>query len=871
MPRATHQENAKEEAWQDSTSRKSEGGTMSSIRHRISIALVVLAGAASIAPTHVLASERPIKEILESRFGWDVNLTKVEQPGSTQQERNICTVESGDVCQPGGGSEQPGGFKYAESVAAAPNGNVYVADRAHNRVQELKAGGEFVLMFGWNVDKTKVDGGAPQSERNVCTAASGDVCQAGVEGTAAGQFDKVYSLAVDPSSGDVYVQEVTGGNFRVDKYTSEGQFVWMAGKEVNETKDKTTGASVAEKNLCMAASGDVCKAGVESPPGSDEHNAFKFENGRGDLLAVGANPAKPTEYLLYIGDEDRVQEIDAAGGEWKGEIRLTTPVAPGNRVIALAIDMTGDVYLVDQAVPGAVSNAVCEFGPAGNEERCFEASPREPNAEAIKINGIALDSEGHLAASEYETSKTRQGPLGSLYETSVFGHVMTRFALPSASGGITFNATGDLYAASEEEVVAYKPVSVAGLKAVEQECTSGPEHETDATENCSLNGEVDPWGVKETQVWFQWGNTCALGSGTPKQPIPNEQSIEGVKEVPVKVSATIEGLRPNGQEFCYEFAGYDHNAQPPEEALTSPERMSFKTPTVPPRIVGRPVASFETSSSAALVGELNPENTKTRYEFQYAPAKTCASLEAGCAGMAETASHESPVYGKIVTTLEASGLQPATEYRYRLYAINEKDESARNEKGGLPLPEGAFTTAPAPVPQATTGGHSPPGTTSVTISGTVNPDGQPATYAFELGVYNGANTQYGVVFSGPAGASTVPIEKTLALTGLQPGTTYAYRITINSGYGKSTGATERFETTGLPSVLTVPTVLTQLLVPDILFPKEPAKVATKVLTRAQQLANALKACRQKKSKRQRSSCERTARKKYRAKPKTKKK
>jgi hypothetical protein len=101
----------------------------------------------------------------------------------------------------------------------------------------------------------------------------------------------------------------------------------------------------------------------------------------------------------------------------------------------------------------------------------------------------------------------------------------------------------------------------------------------------------------------------------------------------------------------------------------------------------------------------------------------------------------------------------------------------------------------------------------------VNPDGLSATYAFELGVYNGAATQYGTALSGPAGTGTIPIEETLALTGLQPGTTYAYRIEISNGYGSTTGATMIFTTTGLPSVLAEPPVLAQLPVPKISFPK----------------------------------------------------
>ena len=93
------------------------------------------------------------------------------------------------------------------------------------------------------------------------------------------------------------------------------------------------------------------------------------------------------------------------------------------------------------------------------------------------------------------------------------------------------------------------------------------------------------------------------------------------------------------------------------------------------------------------------------------------------------------------------------------------------------------------------------------------PEGQPATYAFELGVYAGAGTQYGTAFRGSVSASGTLVEESLGLSGLQPGTTYAYRITVSSGYGQATGATQTFTTEGLPSVLSVPGALAMLSVP----------------------------------------------------------
>jgi hypothetical protein len=131
-----------------------------------------------------------------------------------------------------------------------------------------------------------------------------------------------------------------------------------------------------------------------------------------------------------------------------------------------------------------------------------------------------------------------------------------------------------------------------------------------------------------------------------------------------------------------------------------------------------------------------------------------------------------------------------------------------------------------------TGGSSAVTATSAVVSGSVDSDGQPATYTFEVGVYNGASTQYGVVFSGQVASSTLPVLKTLPLTGLQPGVTYAYKVTIASGYGAMEGEPVTFTTAGLPSVLVSPTPLALLAVPDVAFPVTTVSTVGKTVRKA---------------------------------------
>jgi hypothetical protein len=777
----------------------------------VAIAMLTGTGAAQ-------AATAPVKEVLTAYFGAKVNKTT---------GANVCSVN--ETCQPAEVSSMPGGFEYPDDVAGAPNGNVYVADRGNARIQELEADGKFVLMFGREVNANKT---------NVCLA--GETCKAGVEGTAAGQLVHPNAVAVD----------------RVDEYTSGGQFVLMFGRDVNKTKEKE-GAPQAERNVCTAASGNECQAGK----GGTEHGALVGPV----VIAVGPNPAKPAENLLYVGEEHRVQEFKP-DGTWVGEISLTSiSSAEGADVRSLVVDQAANVYLFYGV--GNVSN-VREFDSSGTEVKDgrfpLTLVPRSANLAPFSIGAaLALSSTGRLAVSEAEETKNAFVPFGSLYDTST-AQLITEFNLPTVSLGMAFNGNDELYAQtlSPPEIFAFKPRIAATLKTSEADCVAGAEHESDVTLDCTLKGSVDAWGVKETEVWFEWGRTPALGQRTPKQPVANEKLNEGEQELPVSVSSVV-GVRPN-ETFYDRMAGENHNVKAPE-VLSSHPTVSFKTSTVAPRVLSELSAPFVTASSAVMFGGLNPENAPTKYAFQYG---ACENLES-CAPLAETTTRESAAYGEIGASGEATGLLPETTYGYRLVAVNEKGEAAVNETGGTALPAGTFTTGPAPAPRAATGAASAIGTTAATISGMVDPDGQPATYAFEFGVSKGAETRYGVVFSGPAGAGTVPVEETFALSGLQPGTEYAYRITIKSGFGEARGTALTFTTGGLPTVLSLPSVLAQLPVPLVAFPVAQAKVKPKRITAAQRLASALRACKKKPIGR-RLSCNRAARKKYGAKPRQKK-
>jgi DNA-binding beta-propeller fold protein YncE len=771
----------------------------------------------------------PVKLVVTAHYGTKVN----ETTGS-----DTCTAASGNECQPGVEGSAPGEFAHATAIAAAPNGNFYVGDLLNHRVQELTSTGQFVLMFGKDVNATT--GG------DVCTAKevaeAGVKCQAGEAGHEAGALISPQGLAVDPGSGNVYVAEAGSDslpeNDRVDEFTENGAFVLMLGNEVNET----TGANLCTEKEILEA-GVKCKGATPTATGAATGAPGTF------ALTVQASIAvSPADHRLYVGDEHRVQEFNA-NGAFEGEIPLTGLAStPFSRVSGLTIDGAGHVYLtyLQRGTPFPVGGDVLRvFSPSGLEERSFDISRDTPES-FFRVSGISIDAAGRLAVAAFENQGA--GELGELYDAAS-GHLITEFSV-NQTNAIAFGPAGEMFAAggTNGEVTAYGTEPVAELSSQPGACAAGSDLESDATFDCALKGLVNPEGVSQTEAWFQWGLQPGLGESTPHQPV-----ADGAQ--PVAVEGLVKSLPPHTSVFARVSAD-DANVRSPE--LLTSTTQTLTVPLAPPRVLAAPATEFVSASTAVLRGSLNPENAPTSFWFEYCPAAQAASV-AECAAPTTTAAQESARYGPVGVTQEARGLQPATAYRVRMAADNRQTIAGEPEGALVPGTESEFTSAPGAVPTATTGAAMEIGAASAVIQGSVDPGGAPATYVFELA--QASQPTLVVVAKGSAGSGTQNEGESLLLTGLQPATQYVYRIAVP---GQAAGQTATFTTLPVP-LLSTPQALAQLTVPPFAFPK--AGVA-RAETSEQKSKAALKTCKKRAKK---ARCERQAKRKDQQKPKPKRK
>jgi hypothetical protein len=196
---------------------------------------------------------------------------------------------------------------------------------------------------------------------------------------------------------------------------------------------------------------------------------------------------------------------------------------------------------------------------------------------------------------------------------------------------------------------------------------------------------------------------------------------------------------------------------------------------VKPVVEGESVSAVG-RTTATLSGVVNPEFQRVlTCEFAYVGM---APLSARCLPGATGLGIGGTGVG---TGASLVGLEPNTEYHYKLLAKNK-----------IGLEEGleeSFLTLPDP-PAVSTGGASVTGPTTATIPGSVNPG------ASALGILNsqaiaqddttyyveyGGSTGYGQrTATGDAGEGTSVKGETVSLAGLEPGRTYHYRLVASN-------------------------------------------------------------------------------------------
>ncbi len=563
----------------------------------------------------------------------------------------------------------------------------------------------------------------------------------GEPGSGNGQFSFPIGVAVDDSSGDVYVTDDENG--RVEEFSAEGAYLSQFNGSETPAGSLSIPIGVAVDNSTDAAKGDVYVV-------DRGHNVIDVFDSSGKYLSqlVGT----PSTFA----DEVDGVAVDGSGNVWVAEneggvdefsdtgsflshFNTGYPGFSGG----LAVDSDGNVYVVYDDNP----EGVVKFTSTGTHLATWDSF-----SEVITI-AVNKSSNDVFVATKRNGLIEQFGRFGEPYGESLLdfgaGNIQSSY-------GIAVNDTTDTLYVTQgglDKVAVFKAVVLPDART---EAAS----EAQAT-SVKVEGTVNPSGEPVTDCEFEYGKTTEYGQSVPCSPAPGGGSS------PVSVSAQIAGLEPN-TTYHYRVAATNASA-----TRYGADR-TVATEAIAP-VVGAASLLSSARTEATLTAILDPKNSETTYEFVFGETSNYGehtySVNAG-SGFGE----------EHVEAIGLTGLTPSTTYHYAL--------RASNQAGTVTGPDGTFTTAPATPPAVTTGGASNITLTSATVAATIEAQGLETSYALELG----PDTSYGTSIYGEAGYAVEPVGVSVELQDLDPGTTYHYRFVAINSEGRVYGADQTFTT-----------------------------------------------------------------------------
>jgi hypothetical protein len=603
-----------------------------------------------------------------------------------------------------------------------------------------------------------------------------------IAGSGTNALSNPNSVAVDDATGDVYVTDPA--SHRVEKFDSSGNFLLMFGKSVN--------SGTGDPNLCTNAGAptDVCQAGTSttSPGGFEEL-----------VYVVVDNSSGPSAGDVYVGDAEYpapVSKFDSSGRlitSWGEGGQLKGP--PGEEWFTIyggvAVDKAGNLYVhsyfnmfkFDQAgvwQETSSASAPAEFAglaldPAKNiifidaegsvEKRTpfpnltpigFPAS-ESPGARALAVDPGSGDL--YVDSGGTELQHYSSGCSNNCIATESFGSGH----LSNARGLAIDPQSGVLYVANpgEHDIAVFTPL-------IFPDVASGPLQS--GPHSLTLNGQVDPAGGPAiTECYFEYGtaeNTYDLGSAAcspdPGQNPPGSNFAE-----PTLVHAELSGLEPL-ISYHYRLVAVSANG-----ATHGADHVALTVPNLP--LVDSTTSEAVTADGATLSAEINPGFGSTIYRFQYG--------ESGAYG---GRTPPGPSIGSDDTdhlaSATISGLGPGVTYHFRVLATNFA--------GTTFGPDQSFTTPSVPLVSAESA--SAITTTSAILSAKINPSLSPTTYLVDYGptaAYGSITPQSQVV-----GVDGSDHSASVAISGLEPGTVYHYRVVATNAVGVAEGIDQTLTT-----------------------------------------------------------------------------
>ena len=400
-----------------------------------------------------------------------------------------------------GGFYEPSGIAVDNELVSASYGDVYVVDGGHSRVEKFGPDGEFLLMFGGDVNAGT--GG------NVCVA--GESCQAGSDGTGEGEFSSMgfgNTIAVGPS-GAVYV----GDQGRVQVFEPSG--VWR--ENISLTGLSPTGKPEA---LAVSSVGDLY---VHDSTVSGVH---EFEAGgieKGTQLDAGSESvdaiAVDAVGNVYVSDSTGGYHVLKYDSEGKELASFGANTVVGFSEGLAFSNSTNELYAPDSYCTASPSGELCYSkvwtltspppGPLVVSETAMLEQRGAATLESV-VNPEGTEATYHF---EYvDDAKFQSSGFAGATSTASASIGSGLFEDHSVSVSVTGLVSGVLY--HYRLVASSSQGSVSGVAQSFEETPSalieGPWTSDVAATSATIAARIDPQGVT-TEYRLEYGQSSSYG------------------------------------------------------------------------------------------------------------------------------------------------------------------------------------------------------------------------------------------------------------------------------------------------------------------------------------------------------------------------
>lgn len=569
-------------------------------------------------------------------FGWGV------RDGSPEPQ--TCDEQSG--CRAGTGGVAGGELNLARGgLARDQAGNLYVFENGtvglgpgiefNLRIQVFDPAGDFLRSFGGDVVASGPDDSTNNEIQSVRVAATTGTFKLGfkspvpgssLEETAAlpynasaGQLQAAMNAlpSIGAAGGSVVVSGGPGNGTGSTPYEIEFQGtvggddvvpLSLSGSNLLQDSEVTTVQDGGAPEICVPASGDVCKIGV---PGIGPGEFSNFPP-RGDQIEFGPNNT------LYVADAHRIEEFET-DGSYKGEvsfsgIHASNPAFPIDLTPqTLTVDpVSGDLYLSFHFPDGGTSQPVTSWRltPTGEIVPPAPLLSSAKGADGLAAGALATDSAGDLFAGVAPinlNSESVDFSRSHLLELDPSGTSSDDCCIdPGEYAALTtnvVNAAGgsDLYSlhvlGSELYITVHGPAPDKWPPPHVPPTVDSQFASVVGAESVVLKAEIDPRFWADTRYFLEYGEADCSGGGCTQVPAPPGKLLgAGI----VKKSVTTDGILVSGLEpgatYHYRFVAESGGGGP----VYGPDE-TFTTYALPKQPQGEcPNASFRIGAAAAL-------------------------------------------------------------------------------------------------------------------------------------------------------------------------------------------------------------------------------------------------------------------------------